>query len=304
MGFKWRKTNNIRKVLIEKPSIVTWRARYLSDIEYYRQQNRNIVYIDETWVDNTLCFSKCWQSEEILGITRSTSSSHRLIIVHAGGKDGFIKGTELIFKPRTTTGDYHGEMNASNFEKWINEKLIPNLPTKSVVVMDNAPYHSVQINKPPSTYSKKQEMILWLVTNNIPHTPEMRKHQLLELIKKNKNPEKMFKVDETLKSHGHSVLRLPPYMCELNPMELAWSKVKRKIRERNTSLLSSNELRMYAEEAVNEVTSADWHNFCKHTEKIEAEYWQKDGLVEEVIEVIDLHPEGLETDSDDSTSED
>jgi hypothetical protein len=33
-------------------------------------------------------------------------------------------------------------MNVTNYQKWLTEKLIPNLPPKSVLVVDNAPYHN------------------------------------------------------------------------------------------------------------------------------------------------------------------
>lgn len=47
-----------------------------------------------------------------------------------------------MFKADTKTGDYHDQMNAENFTKWPTEKLIPNIPRNSMIVMDNAPYHS------------------------------------------------------------------------------------------------------------------------------------------------------------------
>lgn len=52
------------------------------------------------------------------------------------------------FTSANTIGDYHSEMDANNFTKYIQEKLIPNLPTNSILVLDNAPYHSRQIDKP------------------------------------------------------------------------------------------------------------------------------------------------------------
>ena len=39
---------------------------------------------------------------------------------------------------------------------------------------------------------------------------------------------------EMAKAAGHEVVRLPPYHCELNPIELAWSQLKRFIKENNT----------------------------------------------------------------------
>ena len=70
-----------------------------------------------------------------------------MIVVHAGGSDGFIPGDLLTFKSGCSTGDYHNDMNADNFTRWLREQLIPNLPDKSVVVLDNAAYHNIQIDR-------------------------------------------------------------------------------------------------------------------------------------------------------------
>jgi len=37
------------------------------------------------------------------------------------------------------------------------------------------------------------------------------------------------------KNTGHSVLRLPPYHCELNPIELAWAMVKTYVKQNNNT---------------------------------------------------------------------
>jgi transposase len=35
--------------------------------------------------------------------------------------------------------------------------------------------------------------------------------------------------------HDHTVIKLPPYMSNLNPIELAWRQVKDYVRSRNTT---------------------------------------------------------------------
>jgi hypothetical protein len=43
-------------VFVERPHIVDWRCRYLREIRRYRAENRPIIYIDESWIDNNLTF--------------------------------------------------------------------------------------------------------------------------------------------------------------------------------------------------------------------------------------------------------
>jgi hypothetical protein len=116
MGFKWKKCQSFRKVLVEIPHIVDWRCRYLRTIRRYRAENRPIIYIDESWIDNNLTFNKCWQSEKQPGTLTNTSSTNRLILVHAGSENGFIQKASLVFQAGKATGDYHGQMNYKNFE--------------------------------------------------------------------------------------------------------------------------------------------------------------------------------------------
>jgi hypothetical protein len=39
------------------------------------------------------------------------------VIVHAGGKNGFIKNAKLVFLAKRSSSDYHDEMNGKRFEK-------------------------------------------------------------------------------------------------------------------------------------------------------------------------------------------
>ena len=47
----------------------------------------------------------------------------------------------LMFKSGMNTGDYRDEMNHKNYMKWLTEKVIPNLQSESLFILDNASYH-------------------------------------------------------------------------------------------------------------------------------------------------------------------
>ncbi|KAJ4436098.1 hypothetical protein ANN_18725 [Periplaneta americana] len=176
------------------------------------------------------------------------------------------------------------------------QQLIPNLPPQSVIVLDNAPYHSIQIDKPLTPYSVKQDMLLWLHKKGVECNEGMRKTELYALIQPLKPKEKIFKIDNIVADYRHTVLRLPPYMCDLNPLELAWSKMKRFIRECNvTADLSLEKLHATTIDAIQNVTAEDWDGFCRHVETLEKQYWEKDGIVPDVRDSIIIN---LDTDSD------
>jgi hypothetical protein len=67
-----------------------------------------------------------------------------------------------VYKAVKAMGNCHEQMNSDNFEKWMNEKVIPNLATPSVIIMKNAPYHGKQVDKSPTKSSLKKDMLEYL----------------------------------------------------------------------------------------------------------------------------------------------
>ncbi|CAC5387109.1 unnamed protein product [Mytilus coruscus] len=143
----------------------------------------NLVYIDETWIDTAYTAKKCWQHEDECVFLEPVSSGQRLIIVHGGGKLEFVPNAQLIYKAKSCTGDYHHEMNDENFKKWFTEKLLSCLPEKSVIIMDNASYHSVQFDKCPTTNTNKADIQAWLRLHEIQFDSKLLRPQLLALVK-------------------------------------------------------------------------------------------------------------------------
>ena len=73
----------------------------------------------------------------------------------------------------------------------------------------------------------------WLTARGIEYPEHALKRELYATIKAS-NISPKYAVDEMAKAAGHEVVRLRPYHCELNPIELARSQVKRFIKEKNT----------------------------------------------------------------------
>ena len=111
-------------------------------------------------------------------------------------------------------------MDAEQFEK-----LVPNIPENSII-MDNAPYHSVVLDKAPTSNTQKSIKQQWLTDKGIEWDPTMLKPELYDLVKQAKPLYIKYKIDTWAAEMGHRVTRLPPYHCELNPIELIWPKSK------------------------------------------------------------------------------
>jgi transposase len=61
------------------------------------------------------------------------------------------------------------------------------------------------------------------------------KPELYEKIKLHKPIHKNYVLDRVMAQHGHSVLRLPPYHPELNPIEKIWALVKNYVETYNVT---------------------------------------------------------------------
>lgn len=95
---------------------------------------------------------------------------------HARGRTNAIGA--LIGKALLSIGLFKTNITADIFTAWVEQDLLPKLPTQSVIVMDNATFH------------KRQD------TQNL------------------------------IRNAGHTLLFLPPYSPDLNPIEQKWAQAK------------------------------------------------------------------------------
>ncbi|XP_063221059.1 uncharacterized protein LOC134530278 isoform X1 [Bacillus rossius redtenbacheri] len=172
MGFSWTTVDG-RKALIENENIVLQRIDFLRKYKEEKERGANFIFVDETWIFQRgkaliylkICsvvqykvfhfhfiyfsgtVSKSWQDKSLQSAKRRTvGDGKRFIVVNAGGRTGFVPGAGLLFVSGQKTADYHGEMNGEAFLMWFEDMLV-HLEEPSVIIMDNASYHSTQMGE-------------------------------------------------------------------------------------------------------------------------------------------------------------
>jgi hypothetical protein len=154
-----------------------------------------VVFLDGTWVYANGSELKMWSDGTSQSVKkRRPTTSTRYIVLHAGTRNGFVSGASLIFVAGTKSGDYHDSMNGENFEHWMSTQLLPNLEEPSIIVMDNASYHNVLVEKPPTQSWRKDEIIAWLQEKRIPFAEGLFKAELLNLAIANTSSKKRYTI--------------------------------------------------------------------------------------------------------------
>ena len=190
------------------------------------------VYIDETFIHKNLFYEKIlYPKTKNIKLKIPIGKGTRFSVIYAGSEEGFVDNSLLILNNK--------EINSEIFEDWLANQLIPNLPTRSVIVLDNSPTHSKQQNKPPTIKDNRTSIKNWLTKNNIEYNNSETKQQLLIRVKNNTHY-KTYSVDDIIKKTGHIPLRLPPYHCQLNVIELIWAQMKDMIKKKNLYKIYNN----------------------------------------------------------------
>jgi len=216
-----------------------------------------------------------------MSVDNPTGKAKRIIIVHIGSEEGFVNGGLLVFESKKGSADYHNEINGDSFFDWI-KGVIPLLKDNSIVVMDNAPYHSVKVERCPTMSWNKEEIESWLEQKGEEQKP-LNKVALMDIVNQIKPQFDKYIIDEYIKSKNMAVLRLPPHHSELNPIELAWSTVKNYIKM-NNSTFKLPDVKKLVIEAVSACGPEKWKHFVSHVIDEEQRFWDIDFVVEEVME--------------------
>jgi transposase len=306
IGFVYSKDSKQRG-LCEKPHIVRMRVNFLREyVDFISAPSRytQMVFLDETWIFQRGESKKTWHDDSIKRVRDSGQSSNgkRYMIVHAGTKDGFVENAGRIFACHSNSQDYHENMNHEFFENWFLQ-LLQSLSEPSIIILDNASYHSRISKKQPTSSWTKGNIVNWLKENNIQFPEKSFKVELLNIARNNRK-EKEYIVDEMAYSYVHKVLRLPPYHCQFNPIELIWGITKNYYDRHigRDGYAENNVVEMW-EEALRQITPEMWRNSVRHTEDKIKEWWDREQLLEDHVQplifVANTGESSSEFDSDD-----
>ncbi|XP_064087750.1 uncharacterized protein LOC135202334 [Macrobrachium nipponense] len=191
MGFRYKTSHRKTYATKESLDIVCKRIRALRALKQSREEGKQVVYLDETLFTTRMSHNKEWVDTTQPSTTTTYSrqvppgDGERFVVVAAGTNKGIIEDSFLCYTAENSSGDYHGEMNAELFERWLTTKLLPSLEEPSVLVIDNAPYHShpTEESHCPTTGIKKGALIKWLQQRNITYPPQALRPELLKICK-------------------------------------------------------------------------------------------------------------------------
>jgi len=277
-GFEFGKGTRSQH-LKEKDHVIAARQGYLRKKRDNRAPGgdtiRPEVYLDESYVNKNHSNDFIWYSgEDGPWVQKPTGKGERLIIINAITKSGWVPNAKLVFKSTRKTGDYHGQMNWDLFMKWFSEMLLPNIPQNSLIIMDNASYHNtLSEHSPPTPLCSKKRIIEWLEQNKVYCRRDCLKPELVEILGK-LAPEPTYAIDEIARSHGHEVLKTPPYHPELQPIETCWAVVKNHVA-RNSDFTMKN-LSDQLEAGFEKVTGKTCRKIISKIRKIEDNFWTED----------------------------
>jgi hypothetical protein len=115
---------------------------------------------------------------------------------------------------------------------------------------------------------------------------------------------KKYELDDLALQFGHQVVRLPPYHCQYNPIELIWAQVKREVAERNKTFKLSD-VEHLTSQAIDNVTKTDWEKCVHHAESLQEEDWGKEIVRDDAFEkfVIEVNDSDSESESDSDSDE-
>ena len=171
----------------------------------------------------------------------------------ASAQTGLLDGSILPYRGSKSNkfADYHSEMNQNVFSDWCNSVVLPAIAARSenaVLVLDRATYHTYideEDKRPNTSWNKNRisdSIARWRgPSEDWPLTCRYKKTkaQLLEEARRI-YPSPTYKIQKMARKFETStfklkVLFLPVAHPELNPIEMVWGVIKRKVAERNVN---------------------------------------------------------------------
>ena len=167
--------------------------------------------------------------------------------------------------------NYHDSMDGESYKCYFEKSICQNIPKHSVIVIDNVPYHSKNTENYPTSKWRKQQLVDWPTEKNITLPDKALRAELWTLVKseREKFPDKV--METVAKEYGHKILRLPPYHCELNPIELTWAAEKNYVAGESKDMSLDSMEKLFRKKR-DKLPEDFWRKCVEHVQKIEGNY--------------------------------
>ena len=244
-----------------KTRVVEMRHDYIREFYKNRESMEGIreIYIDEAFVRDFQQLRHLWMTEEIFKTREVPAASvyNEIAIVGGISKEGWVgvdypnlrdklresnqnytfsHGSILYFKTlNPDRRDPHTCFTTKSFGNYFRHNLIPSITDQSsLIIMDRALYHTkVTDSQLNMKKARKEELLEYLMGKGIFLDLAKSSTQQLRAMAIKVGPNLRSYIENEAQQAGHKILFTPPYHPELNPIEMAWSMVKKPIRERN-----------------------------------------------------------------------
>ncbi|XP_045540789.1 uncharacterized protein LOC106711875 [Papilio machaon] len=127
-----------------------------------------------------------------------------------------------------------------------------------------------------------------LTSKNVSFEDGMVKATLIDIVRQHREEHcEKYVVDEMAAQHGIIVLRLPPYHCELNPIELVWAQAKGYVAKNNKTFKMA-EVKKLFEEGLQNITCEKWSSWVSHIIKEEEKMYGLDDMIDNDLFTLHL----------------
>ena len=254
MGFIYSRTRKKTRSLREQPYVRQQRHSYIHEIRSLRNLGYTPVYLDESYLHHYHGHQFSWFNEtEGDYLERPAGKGRRWCFIHAMLPTNLLSNGRYIFEAKKSTDDYHHMFNAQHFQEWWIELLMPNLPAKSVIVIDQATFHLVLEEQIIPASMRKNELQDWLTQRRIHWEEHWLKPQLIERV--DSSIDKTPIVQKIAEKDGHKLLLLPVHHPELNPIEVIWGIVKNECGRLLRNGITFKQVKNHLETAFDNITS-------------------------------------------------
>ena len=144
---------------------------------------------------------------------------------------------------------------------------------------------------------RKAQFQSWLTENKIPFKPDNLRSELWTLCKKYRMDKVSNVIDNIAKKCGHEVIRLPPYHCDLNAIELIWADEKNYVARENREMTLKSVEALFRERG-SQITAEKFKKCIEHVKKVELSYWKTDRIIDQKMDKFEIALDANEDESD------